>query len=189
MLKKSVVTEQNKNEELDDLLKSNDQDCRRLRQEVESLEFRNRQLAKRVSVLQTELDERDSPKRGSSGRPFRLGQNAARSVDGPNGATVPDGAIIDEICSELKTKTEEVERLKELVRELDSKRIEHVEHVESSLRHNSGQCTEQVDGLKREMQEVSDTLASVRAEKREAERRLGQSERQLESVRAKLDSV
>lgn len=56
VLKKAVLDEQTRSSELKEHLKTKDQTLRKHGQELESLNFRNQQLTKRVTVLQEELD-------------------------------------------------------------------------------------------------------------------------------------
>ncbi|GBN20228.1 Protein phosphatase 1 regulatory subunit 21 [Araneus ventricosus] len=65
VLKTAISEEQGVVHELQDTLKKNDQLIRKLEQEVECLNFRNVQLAKRVSVLQNELEAADTSSRHS----------------------------------------------------------------------------------------------------------------------------
>lgn len=55
VLKKGVVDEQANSAALKEQLKMKDQSLRKLQQEMDSLTFRNLQLAKRVELLQDEL--------------------------------------------------------------------------------------------------------------------------------------
>uniref|UniRef100_A0A8C5C480 Protein phosphatase 1 regulatory subunit 21 n=1 Tax=Gadus morhua TaxID=8049 RepID=A0A8C5C480_GADMO len=55
VLKKGVVDEQANSASLKDQLKQRDQSLRKVEQEMDSLSFRNQQLAKRVELLQEEL--------------------------------------------------------------------------------------------------------------------------------------
>jgi len=55
ILKKAVITEQEKNEELQNALKSQEQLLRKNKQELENLEFHNESLTKRVAALQSDL--------------------------------------------------------------------------------------------------------------------------------------
>ncbi|XP_023019485.2 uncharacterized protein [Leptinotarsa decemlineata] len=55
VLKKAVLDEQTKTAELHELLKKHEQTARKRDQEMESLNFRNEQLTKRIMVLQQEL--------------------------------------------------------------------------------------------------------------------------------------
>lgn len=56
VLKKAVVEEQTKTQQLNETLREKDQIIRKINQETESLNFRNSQLARRVAVLQEEID-------------------------------------------------------------------------------------------------------------------------------------
>lgn len=56
MLKKGVLDEQAKSNELRELLKEKEKNLRKGELEIDSLTFRNQQLTRRVSVLQDELD-------------------------------------------------------------------------------------------------------------------------------------
>ncbi|GBP74299.1 Protein phosphatase 1 regulatory subunit 21 [Eumeta japonica] len=56
VLKKGVIDEQAKSNELRDLLKEKEKAYRKGELEIDSLNFRNQQLTRRVSVLQEELD-------------------------------------------------------------------------------------------------------------------------------------
>lgn len=56
VLKKGVLDEQAKSNELRDVLKEKEKALRRGELEIDSLTFRNQQLTRRVSVLQDELE-------------------------------------------------------------------------------------------------------------------------------------
>lgn len=56
VLKKGVLDEQAKSNELRELLKEKEKTLRKGELEIDSLTFRNQQLTRRVSVLQDELD-------------------------------------------------------------------------------------------------------------------------------------
>lgn len=63
-----MIEEQTKSSELKELMKEQEQKIRKHTHEMESLTFRNEQLAKRISVLQQELQQNSSPniKKGKS---------------------------------------------------------------------------------------------------------------------------
>lgn len=66
MLKKAVVDEQKLNGELKQTVRLQEQTLRKNEQEMESLVFRNQQLAKRITILQDDLEEKNkSTKKGS----------------------------------------------------------------------------------------------------------------------------
>lgn len=62
-MKKAVLDEQARSKELKEILKEHEQRLRKSNQEMESLTFRNQQLTKRISVLQEELNIKNSTKR------------------------------------------------------------------------------------------------------------------------------
>lgn len=57
VLKKGVLDEQAKSNELRETLKEREKSLRKGEFEIDSLTFRNQQLTRRVSVLQDELEE------------------------------------------------------------------------------------------------------------------------------------
>ncbi|XP_061407195.1 protein phosphatase 1 regulatory subunit 21 isoform X4 [Lethenteron reissneri] len=67
VLKKAVVDEQEASGVLKEQLKGREQSVRRLEQEMDSLTFRNQQLAKRVELLQGELESMET--RGKKSKP------------------------------------------------------------------------------------------------------------------------
>ncbi|KXJ25659.1 protein phosphatase 1 regulatory subunit 21 [Exaiptasia diaphana] len=95
VLKKAVIEEQEKTKTLQEGGKQKDQTIRKYEQEIDSLQFRNDQLSKRVTVLQDELDNSGSKTWKSWGSP-----NVSRPT--------PDNDVIDE---ELQIKIQENERL------------------------------------------------------------------------------
>lgn len=110
VLKKAVSDEQAKTSEFKDALKEKEQAIRKLEQEVESLNFRNQQLTKRVAFLQEELDgdrgRRNKKKHGATHSPISQG-------------------VID---AELQSRIEENEKLH---LQVSSAELEHKQVVES----------------------------------------------------------
>jgi protein phosphatase 1 regulatory subunit 21 len=66
VLKKAVLDEQARNNELKDVVKKHEQKIRKHDQEMESVTFRNEQLTKRISVLQQELQVNSHVKKGKN---------------------------------------------------------------------------------------------------------------------------
>lgn len=66
VLKKALLEEQNKNLELKELANELEQKLRKHTHEMESLTFRNEQLAKRVTVLQQELQNNSHIKKSKT---------------------------------------------------------------------------------------------------------------------------
>lgn len=106
VLKKAVIEEQEKTKTLQETVRQKDQSIRKYEQEIDSLQFRNDQLSKRVAVLQEELDDYDGKNRRGKSR-----------IDGM--ARGDDNDVKDQ---ELQIKIQENERLQ---RELYETTQEH----------------------------------------------------------------
>ena len=167
MLKKGVIQEQSKNAELQEALKQRDQASRRLQQETESLVFRNKQLTKRISVLQNDLDHNESG--GSQKRAFLFAdssKNRTASNASTNSTTASvDADLFDEINQELKSKMEENERLRELVSTLESKRDEELQALERKLKDTEIRAEQKIETLNGEVRSMSSMIMKMKAEK------------------------
>lgn len=69
VLKKALLEEQTKNLEIKELMREQEQKLRKHTHEMESLTFRNEQLAKRITVLQQELQENTHGKKAKNKNP------------------------------------------------------------------------------------------------------------------------
>lgn len=81
-MKKALLEEQTKSVEMKELMKEQEQKIRKHTHEMESLTFRNEQLAKRISVLQQELQ--------SSPQNKKVGKNKPSDTNIPSSFTVLD---------------------------------------------------------------------------------------------------
>uniref|UniRef100_A0A8D1DDL1 Protein phosphatase 1 regulatory subunit 21 n=1 Tax=Sus scrofa TaxID=9823 RepID=A0A8D1DDL1_PIG len=151
VLKKGVVDEQANSAALKEQLKMKDQSLRKLQQEMDSLTFRNLQLAKRVELLQDELalSEPRGKKNKKSGESSQLSQEQK--------------SVFDE---DLQKKIEENERLHIQFFEAD----EQHRHVEAELRSRlatlemeAAQHQAVVDGLTRKYMETIEKLQNDKA--------------------------
>ncbi|KAM4867476.1 protein phosphatase 1 regulatory subunit 21 isoform 2-T2 [Thomomys bottae] len=151
VLKKGVVDEQANSAALKEQLKMRDQSLRKLQQEMDSLTFRNLQLAKRVELLQDELalSEPRGKKNKKSGESSQLSQEQK--------------SVFDE---DLQKKIEENERLHIQFFEAD----EQHKHVEAELRSRlsaleteAAQHQAVVDGLTRKYMETIEKLQNDKA--------------------------
>ncbi|XP_074920519.1 protein phosphatase 1 regulatory subunit 21 [Chelonoidis abingdonii] len=97
VLKKGVVDEQANSASLKEQLKMKDQSLRKLQQEMDSLTFRNQQLAKRVELLQDELALSEA-----------RGKKNKKSGDSSCQLSQEQKSVFDE---DLQKKIEENERL------------------------------------------------------------------------------
>ncbi|CAH0400349.1 unnamed protein product [Chilo suppressalis] len=118
VLKKGVLDEQAKSNELRDLLKEKEKSLRRGELEIDSLTFRNQQLTRRVSVLQEELEAlqlKFNKKSKSKGDDKQVG--AASNIPPLDSGLLQEELqkkIIEnaQFASQLSDKTFEVSQLK-----------------------------------------------------------------------------
>ncbi|XP_056147718.1 protein phosphatase 1 regulatory subunit 21 [Lampris incognitus] len=97
VLKKGVVDEQAMSASLKEQLKQKDQSLRKAEQEMDSLSFRNQQLAKRVELLQEELATSEAK-----------GKKGKNKGDSPSQQGLQAQSVFDE---DLQKKIQENERL------------------------------------------------------------------------------
>ncbi|XP_042321312.1 protein phosphatase 1 regulatory subunit 21 isoform X2 [Sceloporus undulatus] len=152
VLKKGVVDEQANSAALKEQLKMKDQTLRKLQQEMDSLTFRNQQLAKRVELLQDELvlSESKGKKNKKSGEPIsQLSQEQKNVFD-----------------EDLQKKIEENERLHIQFFEAD----EQHKRLEAELRNRleflemeAAQHQAVVDGLTRKYMDTIEKLQNDKA--------------------------
>nr|XP_004660206.1 protein phosphatase 1 regulatory subunit 21 [Jaculus jaculus] len=152
VLKKGVVDEQANSAALKEQLKMKDQSLRKLQQEMDSLTFRNLQLAKRVELLQDELAL--SEPRGKKNK---------KSGECSSQLSQEQKSVFDE---DLQKKIEENERLHIQFFEAD----EHHKHVEAELRSRlstleteASQHHAVLDGLTRKYMETIERLQNDKA--------------------------
>ncbi|XKL66568.1 hypothetical protein PGB90_009988 [Kerria lacca] len=126
VLKKAVIDEQTKNIQLDDVLREKEQIIRKFIQEIESLNFRNSQLSRRVAVLQEETDVFNKNGKKKSKNPSDIS----------NG--VVENALLDEEIRKIM-----IENAK-LISELNDKDEKHHEEV-SALKKEINSLNYEVD--------------------------------------------
>lgn len=114
VLKKGVLDEQAANKVLQDALKQKDQAVRTFEQDVDSLQFRNAQLSKRVEILQSELDDYE-----------RKGTKPSKSN--------PQTSISFIHQQELQMKIAENESLHKQLTEAQTQHQNTVRHLEARL--------------------------------------------------------
>lgn len=190
MLKKAVIDEQAKNADLQESLKLRDQTSRKMQQETESLIFRNKQLTKRISVLQTDLDHTDSAGQKKSFLFADISKNRTSS-NASNASSVPSvaGDLFDEINQELKGKVEENVCLRELVDNLETKQAEQVQSLEKKLKENETKAEQQAEALTGEIRSLSNSMAKVKSEKTDLEGKLKECLTQLQDCTASLETM
>ncbi|KAI6071487.1 Protein phosphatase 1 regulatory subunit 21 [Aix galericulata] len=167
VLKKGVVDEQANSAALKEQLKLKDQSLRKLQQEMDSLTFRNQQLAKRVELLQDELALSEA-----------RGKKNKKSAESSSQLSQEQKSVFNE---DLQKKIEENERLHILFFEAD----EQHKRLEAELRTrlevletDAAQHQAVVDSLTRK---YTDTIEKLQNDK-------AKLEQQLKNLQAALGS-
>lgn len=152
VLKKGVVDEQANSASLKEQLKQRDQSLRKQEQEMDSLSFRNQQLAKRVELLQEELAASEAK-----------GKKGKSKGDSPSQHGLQTQSVFDE---DLQKKIEENERLHiqfyeadELHRRQEAELRARLEELEKDAEQHQGV----VEGLTTKYVETIERLQSDKA--------------------------
>ena len=205
MLKKGVLEEKAKSEELAETVKARDQAARRAAQETESLLFRNQQLTKRIAVLQNDIDENAAltPQKRAAGFLFagdghgsaqknRSASNASSasfSAAGA-GASAVNADLVEEIHAELRSKLEENDRLQELVRTMEADREQELKALERRLKEEADSAVNaQLETLNGELRTLTGELAKMKAEKNGREAKLAECLKSLHETTASVETL
>ncbi|NXD36678.1 PPR21 phosphatase, partial [Copsychus sechellarum] len=188
VLKKGVVDEQANSASLKEQLKMKDQSLRKLQQEMDSLTFRNQQLAKRVELLQDELALSEA-----------RGKKNKKSVEPSSQLSQEQKSVFNE---DLQKKIEENERLHILFFEAD----EQHKRLEAELRSrlevlemDAAQHQAVVDSLTKKYTETIEKLQTDKAkleiksqtlerEAKDCRLRTEECQQQLKNLQAALGS-
>ncbi|XP_066172447.1 protein phosphatase 1 regulatory subunit 21 isoform X4 [Sylvia atricapilla] len=188
VLKKGVVDEQANSASLKEQLKMKDQSLRKLQQEMDSLTFRNQQLAKRVELLQDELALNEA-----------RGKKNKKSVESSSQLSQEQKSVFNE---DLQKKIEENERLHILFFEAD----EQHKRLEAELRSrlevletDAAQHQAVVDSLTKKYTETIEKLQNDKAkleiksqmlerEAKDCRLRTEECQQQLKNLQAALGS-
>uniref|UniRef100_A0A3B5QHY5 Protein phosphatase 1 regulatory subunit 21 n=1 Tax=Xiphophorus maculatus TaxID=8083 RepID=A0A3B5QHY5_XIPMA len=152
VLKKAVVDEQANSASLKDQLKQRDQSLRKQEQEMDSLSFRNQQLAKRVELLQEELATSEGRSKKGKGK-----------GDSPLQPGLQTQSVFNE---DLQKKIEENERLHIQFYEADEQHRKKEAELRARLQKLEGEAEEHqavVDGLTTKYVETIERLQGDRA--------------------------
>ncbi|NWI15283.1 PPR21 phosphatase, partial [Crypturellus soui] len=173
VLKKGVVDEQANSTSLKEQLKMKDQSLRKLQQEMDSLTFRNQQLAKRVELLQDELTLSETK-----------GKKSKKSGESSSQLSQEQKSVFNE---DLQKKIEENERLHILFFEAD----EQHKRLEAELRSrldvletDAAQHQAVVDSLTRK---YTDTIEKLQNDKAKLEIKSQTLEREAKDCRLRTE--
>uniref|UniRef100_A0A131XD81 Protein phosphatase 1 regulatory subunit 21 n=1 Tax=Hyalomma excavatum TaxID=257692 RepID=A0A131XD81_9ACAR len=171
VLKKAVADEQAKNAELKDALKDKEQGMRKLLQEVESLNFCNQQLTKRVGFLQEELEEDRAKKNKKK-------HHAAAAA----AASPMHQGIID---AELQSRIEENEKLHLQVSAAELEHRQRVEKLEAELQELRQVLATHEDQLGDAVGKREEQISRLTQERAKLELKLKACEKELKEVSMK----
>ncbi|XP_066989294.1 protein phosphatase 1 regulatory subunit 21-like [Macrobrachium rosenbergii] len=176
VLKKHIIEEQGKTTELTDSLKNRDQLLRKAQGENESLIFRNQQLTKRLTLLQEDLDELQSKKKGRG----RSGSDNV--VDGPS----VDNNIFSE---ELQLKIKENARLQSELADVETNYRRRISELEAAL-----EKSQQESQKNRELLQIREKSANEMVDQLENERVrqvvvAQQKEAEIQSLKEQLKAL
>ncbi|NXE79616.1 PPR21 phosphatase, partial [Cochlearius cochlearius] len=173
VLKKGVVDEQANSASLKEQLKMKDQSLRKLQQEMDSLTFRNQQLAKRVELLQDELALSEA-----------RGKKNKKSAESSSQLSQEQKSVFSE---DLQKKIEENERLHILFFEAD----EQHKRLEAELRTrlevletDAAQHQAVVDSLTKK---YTDTIEKLQSDKAKLEIKSQTLEREAKDCRLRTE--
>ncbi|NWW79574.1 PPR21 phosphatase, partial [Climacteris rufus] len=173
VLKKGVVDEQANSASLKEQLKMKDQSLRKLQQEMDSLTFRNQQLAKRVELLQDELALSEA-----------RGKKNKKSAESSSQLSQEQKSVFNE---DLQKKIEENERLHILFFEAD----EQHKRLEAELRSrlevletDAAQHQAVVDSLTKK---YTDTIEKLQNDKAKLEIKSQTLEREAKDCRLRTE--
>ncbi|XP_053920215.1 protein phosphatase 1 regulatory subunit 21 isoform X2 [Cuculus canorus] len=173
VLKKGVVDEQANSASLKEQLKMKDQSLRKMQQEMDSLTFRNQQLAKRVELLQDELALSEAK-----------GKKNKKSAESSSQLSQEQKSVFNE---DLQKKIEENERLHILFFEADEqhKRLEAELRTKLEiLEMDAAQHQAVVDSLTRK---YTDTVEKLQNDKAKLEIKSQTLEREAKDCRLRTE--
>ncbi|NXH90687.1 PPR21 phosphatase, partial [Edolisoma coerulescens] len=188
VLKKGVVDEQANSASLKEQLKVKDQSLRKLQQEMDSLTFRNQQLAKRVELLQDELALSEA-----------RGKKNKKSVESSSQLSQEQKSVFNE---DLQKKIEENERLHILFFEADEqhKRLEaelrsRLEVLETDAAQHQAvvdsltkKYTETIEKLQNDKAKLEIKSQTLEREAKDCRLRTEECQQQLKNLQAALGS-
>ncbi|KAL0269108.1 UNVERIFIED_CONTAM: hypothetical protein PYX00_006943 [Menopon gallinae] len=161
VLKEAVRDEQDHSKELEETLRIKDQNLRKAEQEIDSLNFRNQQLSKRVSFLLDELDAvQNSVKKGKSKGPSK---------------DIPNSILAEELQKKILENAQLVSTLQEQSEKYETENFELVRNKEM-YKHELEEC-------KKMLLNVEETkLTKIENENKQLLAKLNQKEEALQKL-------
>ncbi|RZB89845.1 KLRAQ and/or TTKRSYEDQ domain containing protein [Asbolus verrucosus] len=156
VLKKAVLDEQGKNNELKDTIKKHEQKIRKHDQEMESLTFRNEQLTKRISVLQQELQINSHSKKNKNKSSENIIQSDTSVLDEELQKKILENA---QLVSSMADKDFELSDCKERIVWLERK----LDNFEKETHEKESKYLEEITKLKKTKFELEKKLEEIQS--------------------------
>uniref|UniRef100_H2UDY8 Protein phosphatase 1 regulatory subunit 21 n=1 Tax=Takifugu rubripes TaxID=31033 RepID=H2UDY8_TAKRU len=173
VLKKAVVDEQANCVSLKDQLKQRDQSLRKQEQEMDSLSFRNQQLAKRVELLQEELAVCEAK-----------GKKGKNKGDSPSQHALETKNVFDE---DLQKKIEENERLHIQFYEADELHKRQEAQLRARLQELEREAEQHQDAVNGLNTKYTDTIERLHSDKARLELKTQTMEREAQECRMRAE--
>jgi len=157
VLKKAVIDEQTKTNDLNNVLKESQQQNRRFEQEIDSLNFRNQQLTKRVTVLQEEAEQQQL----SSKKKQKKGQQQAGEGRG-GGCSIEESVLENELHSKIEENASLHQRIYDLEEE-QRRALAELEARVSSAERGAAQSRASLNAAQEEKAEATKVFRQERA--------------------------
>lgn len=202
VLKKAVVDEQTIQEKLKVSIKEKDQCVRKYEQEVDSLIFRNQQLAKRVLFLQEELEQVSVKKKTKSiGRNLLPGGHLLSTFVGKGGSGSADASTPTAekplthslehsvIGEELQSKIEENARLHKQVFESQQEYDTQLRELQERLSKYEKESNQHNEVLNLTLQKGKTEVDRLQQEKAMMEIKLQKQQSQIKEYKSQADRI
>ncbi|GAB1597704.1 protein phosphatase 1 regulatory subunit 21-like [Argonauta hians] len=186
VLKKAVVDEQALQEKLKVNIKEKDQSVRKYEQEVDSLTFRNQQLAKRVLFLQEELEQLSVNKKKNKAK---VGGGAA-DCPTPN-SEVPISHFLENsvLGEELQSKIEENARLHKQVFESQQEYDSHLHNLQDQLSKYEKESSQHHEVLTLTLQKGKSEVEKLQQDKAMMEVKIQTQQTQIREYKNQADRI
>ncbi|XP_027211360.2 protein phosphatase 1 regulatory subunit 21 [Penaeus vannamei] len=172
VLKKGVVDEQGKTQQLSELLKSRDQQLRKAEQENDSLTFRNQQLTKRLMLLQEDLDEIQSKNKRGRGKSDSVTESTPSEQD--------------VFTEELQLKIQENARLQSELADIEAHYRKRVADLESQLEASEREIQKNKDMLQHREKSANEVVDQLESERVRQEVVAQQKESELRALKEQV---
>ena len=188
VLKTAFTEEQTKANELKDSIKERDQTIRRLEQEMESLDFRNQQLAKRVGFLQDELTlAQTNSKKSSKGKHSSAHSTPQHNHISTNGDF--DVSVLDVINTELQNKITENERLHIQLNSIEMDYIQKISEIQRQLDELKNENQTKHKSISESLESKQQIIDSLTEEKSSLETELKSHLKQLQDLKTSAQKL